>query len=403
MRGTGGCFFSGLHGSGLSSCETSRGKIAPFDSLDQDSLTMISRFMVAALCFLGPLACVAHSANINGEASYISFSVPGALGTYPTSINGSMEVTGYYNVSSMVARGFLREADGTITTFDVGGGIWTQPEGINAVGNITGFYYEKSGAAVQGFLRYADGRIITFAGNPAIYLGLLPVSINDFDEIAGNYVYRIQSAFTRSGAGVFTAIPAPPEESIEVTAINGSGSVVGYDGGINDLYTGFVAHPDGYWAEFAVPANPDCANQTIPDAINAAGTIAGWYTSNEYNDPACKSENTGGFVRSPDGELTLFQPPGTMAEFLEHLPEPGYTPWPHWISIDQAGDITGFYRDAAGVQHGFVRNPYGTITSFDPPEGNETNPTSINDGGAIAGYYQYHAGGGPPVGFIRVP
>jgi hypothetical protein len=92
-----------------------------------------------------------------------------------------------------------------------------------------------------------------------------------------------------------------------------------------------------------------------------------------------------------------------MLEFLEHLPEPGYTPWPHWISIDQAGDIAGFYRDAAGVQHGFVRNPYGTITSFDPPEGNETYPTSINDGGAIAGYYSYHAGGGPPVGFIRVP
>jgi hypothetical protein len=118
-----------------------------------------------------------------------------------------------------------------------------------------------------------------------------------------------------------------------------------------------------------------------PDAINAAGTIAGWYTNNYYNSPACKSENTGGFVRSPDGELT--QPPGTMAEFLEHLPEPGYTPWPHWISIDQAGDITGFYTDAAGVQHGFVRNPYGTITSFDPPEGNETNPTSISDGVAI--------------------
>jgi hypothetical protein len=64
------------------------------------------------------------------------------------------------------------------------------------------------------------------------------------------------------------------------------------------------------------------------------------------------------------------------------------------------------YTDAAGVQHGFVRKPYGTITTFDPPQGKQTtatSATSINDGGAIAGFYQYNAGGGPPVGFIRLP
>jgi hypothetical protein len=75
---------------------------------------MISRFMVAALCVVGPLTCVAHAGNINGEATYVSFSVPGSLGTYPMSINASMEVTGYYYVTPTVERGFLREADGTI-------------------------------------------------------------------------------------------------------------------------------------------------------------------------------------------------------------------------------------------------------------------------------------------------
>src|SRR5258708_32012576 len=82
----------------------------------------------------------------------------------------------------------------------MGGGIWTSPEGINAVGNITGFYDEKAGAAVQGFLRNADGRIITFAGNPTIYLGLLPVSINDFDEIATN-------CRSVAGAPIVAAVP----------------------------------------------------------------------------------------------------------------------------------------------------------------------------------------------------
>jgi hypothetical protein len=128
---------------------------------------MIPRFMVAALCVLGPLTCVAHGGNINGEAPFISFSVPGALGTYPMSTNAAMAVTGYYSVSHTVTRGFLRDADGTITTFDVAGGIWTEPEGINAARDTTGFYQLPAGVP-QGFLRYADGRIITFDPPPPV-------------------------------------------------------------------------------------------------------------------------------------------------------------------------------------------------------------------------------------------
>ena len=106
-----------------------------------------------------------------------------------------------------------------------------------------------------------------------------------------------------------------------------------------------------------------------------------------------------------DGNLTKFQPPGAIltlplsqaAPYFESLTAPRV------LSIDQAGDITGSYTDAAGVQHGFVRNPYGTLTPFDPPESGQTNPTSINDAGVIAGYYFYSRAGGPGVGFIRIP
>jgi hypothetical protein len=79
---------------------------------------------------LGLLTCAAQE-GINGEATYIPFSVPGALGTYPMSINASMVVTGYYYVSSTVTRGFLREADGAFTTFALPGSLWTRPESIN--------------------------------------------------------------------------------------------------------------------------------------------------------------------------------------------------------------------------------------------------------------------------------
>ena len=85
---------------------------------------MILRLIAVVLCVLGPLTCAAQGGSIDGEASYVSFSVPGSDGTYPMSINSSMTVTGYYYVAHItptVVRGFVRDADGAITTFDVGG------------------------------------------------------------------------------------------------------------------------------------------------------------------------------------------------------------------------------------------------------------------------------------------
>ena len=122
------------------------------------------------------------------------------------SINASMEVTGYYYVTPTVVRGFLREADGTIDTFDVAGGNGTQPEGINAAGNITGFYYGGAGGTPRGFLRYADGRITTLDFDPADSLfAILPLSINDSNEVAGLWDAKFSEAFTRSRAGVMTS------------------------------------------------------------------------------------------------------------------------------------------------------------------------------------------------------
>ena len=342
---------------------------------------MMPRFVIAALCVFGPSFCAAHGGSINGEATYISFSVPGALGTYPIGINASMEVTGYYTVSSTVTRGFLREADGTITTFDV------EPEGINAAGDITG----------PGFIRYADGRTVTIAGTPGTDQTVFPVGINDFDDIAMNEYF--EGSFTssmRSYTGALTTLPGT------ATAINDSGSVVGILTADQFGFTGFVAHPDGYSALIGPVATGECGDQTIPEAINAAGVVAGTFTQNYLFNSSCP-QNTGGFVMSPSGEFTQFQPPGQMLYFHDLDLAPGRYPL-HLVSIDQAGDITGSYIDATGAYHGFVRNPYGTISSFDPPESKFTFVTSINDGGAIAGYFQYSSEGtGAAIGFIRVP
>lgn len=43
--------------------------------------------------------------------------------------------------------------------------------------------------------------------------------------------------------------------------------------------------------------------------------------------------------------------------------------------------------DASGIYHGFARDGRGTIDSFDPAGSVKTFALSINDGGEIAGYY----------------
>lgn len=105
----------------------------------------ISHRPVFTWCMLILIVCAAQKPGVGSEASYLSFQVPGALGTYPMSINNSMTVTGYYTTSPTTAAGFFRDTDGAITTFSVRGSLWTEPESINAAGDITGFYEVVSG------------------------------------------------------------------------------------------------------------------------------------------------------------------------------------------------------------------------------------------------------------------
>ena len=49
--------------------------------------------------------------------------------------------------------------------------------------------------------------------------------------------------------------------------------------------------------------------------------------------------------------------------------------------------IAGYYIDQSGHVHGFVRAANGTVTSFDVPGATDTWAWSMNDKGAITGYW----------------
>jgi len=120
---------------------------------------------LTALCLLTLIVFSAQPAAVAAEATYLIIQVPGALSTFPMSINNSIAVTGYYITSPSTAAGFIRNSDGTLTTFNIAGALWTEPESINDSGDVTGFYEKVAGVA-HGFTRDANGRIATFDPSP---------------------------------------------------------------------------------------------------------------------------------------------------------------------------------------------------------------------------------------------
>jgi hypothetical protein len=82
----------------------------------------------------------------------------------------------------------------------------------------------------------------------------------------------------------------------------------------------------------------------------------------------------------PNGVFTVFDAPGAGTGYQQGtLPN----------SINDAGAITGYYLDADASSHGFVRGPSGPVETSDAPPASGTSGTyayNINNAGAIAGF-----------------
>ena len=127
------------------------------------------------------------SAGVSAHAQSItSFNVPDAfLGTTALSINDRGEVTGYYNAHSQ-QRGFIRDARGTFTAFDVPGSVQTAAQSINNRGEVTGYYGDPVTFRPRGFIRDARGTFTTF-DPPGSTFFASPQSINNRGEVTGWY------------------------------------------------------------------------------------------------------------------------------------------------------------------------------------------------------------------------
>jgi hypothetical protein len=87
-----------------------------------------ARAFVAALVTVVPLSAQSQTLT--------PFDPTGSTFTNPVSINATETITGFYSDAAFLNHGFLRAADGTITTFDAPGAAQgTFPQQINPGGD----------------------------------------------------------------------------------------------------------------------------------------------------------------------------------------------------------------------------------------------------------------------------
>jgi hypothetical protein len=144
--------------------------------------------------------------------------------------------------------------------------------------------------------------------------------------------------------------------------INNSGAITGYYLDANNVFHGFVRSRKGKFTSFEAPGadtTPGDFNGTEPNAINDAGAIAGVYY--DINNVAH------GFLRSPEGGMATFDPPGSTAT----IP----------IAMNLESAIVGYYVDETGVFGGFLRRADGTFATWKDPNACNTanSPASAAD------------------------
>jgi hypothetical protein len=296
-------------------------------------------------------------------------------------INAAGTVAGTYIATIDVAHGFIRTSDGTFQTIDLPqagteSDRGTFVTGINDAGTVVGYYgdQDRLNFGFHGFVRAADGSVTTFdfrKTDPKNNLQTLPNCINKSGAVAGGYGIETNS-FSGWSYGSFGRLPGGARFLIggNVVAMNNARSTVG-----NIMQHGFLRTANGLYIQF----DPDGSHDTEPKSINTAGTIVG-----NYRD---RLSTLHGFIRTVDGTITSFDVRGSLdtepaaindrgwitgsAEFAKQISH-GFMRTPAGAisrfdvvstaiatipeAINAKGQVAGVYQDSNEKWHAFVRS-----------------------------------------------
>lgn len=291
----------------------------------------------------------------------------------------------------------IQASYGTFASFDVTGAGTTALEGtiptsINAIGDVAGIYI-TTGNVSHGFARTSAGAITPFDASGAgttMNQGTFPLSIDADGNIAGMYAdsSNVYHGFVRNSGGAITpfnvaAAGTTGHRGTVPVSINGgaiTGTYVTGSSGTTSVYHGFIRSTGGM---LTYPIDVPGAGTGDKQGTQPGSINSAGDITGTYRDAGNVHH---GFIYNGTTFTYPIDPTNSVATFP--------------TSIDAAGDITGTYLDSTGLMHGFVRSASGTISSFDPPGASTTPPGSgkginidgtivgsVNTAGTVAGFY----------------
>jgi uncharacterized membrane protein len=196
-----------------------------------------------------------------------------------------------------------------------------------------------------------DGATSVFGINsPGVMVG----NFGDLEEVVHGFVLS---------AGQFTTVTVAGSPWSELWGVNSKGTGVGdyYDDTFTSVH-GFTYAADG---TITYLPDPVPGESNSPGGINSKGAVTGFYAENVFAPPH-------GYVYER-GSFTYFDVPGSTYTIPNR--------------ITDSGRVCGFFSDASGNDHGFLRDREGNFTQIDVPGATSTKVRGMNEHGDIVGTY----------------
>ena len=250
---------------------------------------------------------------------YSTLDVPGASATNPQGINARGDIVGAYTMSG-VTHGFLW-SEGTLTTIDYPGAVFTDARGINDQGDIVGSYRMPKEPAVN------------FHG------------------------------YILSRHGEFASVDFPDHTNTIPQRITTTGLILGcrHDNDTMETMRGIVMSVRDLTVGSDIDAFASMNNGATPDGRLIVGL---------YND--MDAERGRGYLLYGGTDFIPFDVP--------------YSTFTAAWDVNSSGAVVGVYRDVNEVPHGFVWSG-PQFESVDVPNARSTRAFGINSRGTVVGNY----------------
>jgi hypothetical protein len=197
------------------------------------------------------------------------------------------------------------------------------------------------------------------------------LGINNEGHIAGYHNFALNSGFRLVSNAFITENDPLGAQGTQVIGINNSDFTVGFFVDKNGKTHGFERNPNtGVYGTVGFPGT--VFNQLL--GVNDHGQASGYY-SNSINNS------------TPDFPY-IYDIGGHVFEVLYI---PGAVGGAQATGINNSQQVSGFYIDKAGKNHGFFLN-FGSLTTLDFPGSIFTQALGLNNVNEVVGSYQDNAG-----------